>query len=217
MKRIVLIFSLLLIGLPLVGCKTISTEYDDKEILRIETSVRGSWESVYYTRVFDFETGTVADEFEVDEDYIENRREWYAENPMRFPEYESAEAYEEYLTSHYNTPMQISTFDGEKAEEFMKKMISYGFYTWESYNYPMMDGTGYYLDVYFTDGTVKTAKFYGVKPDWLTSSEGNSFFLYNSGARKEYMNKVQNYKKCNSAFKKYLGAEIFMLTDRERQ
>lgn len=217
MKRIVLIFSLLLIGLSLVGCKTISTEYDDKEILRIETSIQGSWDAVNYTRVFDFETGIVTDEYEVSEYSLESWLERYTEVPERFPEYESAEEYEAYLTSHYNNPMQISTFDDEKVEEFMKKMISYGFYTWESYHYPMTDGTGFYLNVYFTDGTVKPARFYGVKPDRLASSKGNSFFFYNSGARKEYMNKVQNYKKCNSAFKKYLGAEIFMLTDSERQ
>ena len=161
MKRIALIFSLFFICLSLVGCKsTTPTEYDDKEILRIETVVSGSWDSVKYCRVFDFEAGTVSDEFKESESILENRLEHYVENPERHPEYATAEEYEAYLNDYYNNPKQVSTFDDTKVEQFMKKILSNDFYTWESYLYPITDATGWDINVYFTDGTVKKTHFY---------------------------------------------------------
>lgn len=150
--------------------KTETTEYDDKEVLKIETSIYGGYTlypSVSFNRTFDFNADTVTDERYIDykESTIELLLKWYNEDPVSG--YESAEDYEAYLQSYYNTPELFYTFSQEQAESLLKKIKSYGIYTWKE-NYireAVADAAWHSVSITFKDGTVKTSRFYCEYPD----------------------------------------------------
>lgn len=195
MKRIfTCVAFLLVLSFGLVACSDVkSTEYDDKEVQRIETRFTPGESTMNYnpTRTFDFAQGTVSDE-RVLFGSIEFMLERYAENPEYFSEYATAEEYEEHLLSYYNSPEQISNFTAEEATALMEEIISYGFYNWKEY-YDEDDvtcGGSWWVKVTFTDGTVKQSGFYFKHP-------------------REHK-ALENFDKIEAAFINSFGLEMFM-------
>ncbi|MDE7295928.1 MAG: hypothetical protein K2N84_01550 [Clostridia bacterium] len=146
-------FALLLgfiLALSLCGC-TPKTEYDDKEIARIQSAwVEGmSAFRCDYVRIFDFETGTVTDICQADIDEL--------------PEEVLPNEYRE----GYNTPKTVTTFTEEQGQSFLKKTKSLGFLAWKD-RYEtddiICDGGHETVTVTFTDGTVKSTYIYYKDP-----------------------------------------------------
>lgn len=188
MKR--LLFSLLVVimagaSFAFTACAH-KTEYDNKEVVKIETSCYGGYVLIdsHPTRTFDFEAGTVTDELILDEIWMQSLQDEYIGDPSRFPEYESLEDYQNYLNGKYNNPQIISTFSEEDAAEFFKKIMSQGIYTWEDKyeNHMVDDLREAYIKIIFSDGSVKKTDFYNKKPS--------------------------NYKRIQKSFEKYLGVSI---------
>lgn len=159
-----LLYLLFLIPLCfLFGCIQ-STVYDDLEVSKIETS----WTEGMgpfprkFVRTFDFKTGEVTDTCVTD----------------------SANIPEEYI-HEYNNPELIVKFSEQNAHDFIKKVKSLGFYTWqESYKTDLIDdGGSKTVTVYFSDGTVKSTFIYFKDPP--------------------------NYDKIQKAFEDYLGAKLY--------
>lgn len=162
------------------------TEYDDKEVVKIETAYYGGYVTIdsHPTRTFDFEAGTVTDELILDETWMQILRDEYIKDPESFPEYEDIEAYGEFLQDKYNNPIQIATFSNEDAENLLEKIKSQGIYTWKDWYYGgnADDYPWSYVKITFSDGTVKRTDFYIDKPS--------------------------NYKRIQKSFEKYLNADM---------
>ena len=162
------------------------TEYDDKEVVKIETAYYGGYVLIdsHPTRTFNFEAGTVTDELILDETWMQSLQDEYIRDPECFPEYENLEAYERYLQDTYNRPIQIADFSKEDAEKFLKKIKSQSIYTWkDKYDTGNVDDYSWsYVEITFSDGTVKRTDFYYDKP--------------------------ANYKRIRKSFEKYLGVDM---------
>lgn len=163
-----------------VGC-TPKTEYDDKEIARIETSYYGGlvWVDARYTRTFDFTTRTVTDVCALEESWLDLLMDSYYHDPAAFPDYENAEAYEAHLRTQYNAPESVSSFSKEQGEDFLERVISLGFYTWEEVyqSEGIDDGSWQCIRIYFTDGTMKTTLLYYRYPKHYEAVK-NTFSTY---------------------------------------
>lgn len=188
MKKIflsIILALLLCVSLALTACAP-KTEYDDKVVVRIETAYYGGYVAIdsLPTRTFDFEAGTVTDELVLDDAWMQILLDNYIREPASFPEYENYDAYEEYLKDKYNNPIQIATFSNEDAESFLKKIKFQGIYTWKDrYDTGNVDDySRSYVEITFSDGTVKRTDFYYDKP--------------------------ANYKRIQKSFKNYLNIEM---------
>lgn len=216
MKKISLILPLFAVAVLSVGCSP-KTVYDDKEIVRIETVyIPGAIESsVNYTRIFDFESGSVMDEYVAGEAALdglrakyeaelEAKRAEYKADPSAFPDFGNAAEYDDYLLlsyeeslknldTLYNFPREVTTFTEIQAKVFVREAVSYGFYTWKD-RYAadgyLMDTDIWRINVHFTDGTVKTTSFFNLDPAQVTE--------------------LSNYEMIDSTFADYLGANIFI-------
>lgn len=183
MKKFLLILTQVLLICALfafVACAP-KTEYDDKEVVKIETAYYGGYATIdsQLTRTFDFEAGTVTDERVLNDFWMQSLLDDYIREPERFSEYENYEAYEEYLQSTYNNPVQIATFSQKNAEMLLKKVKSQGIYTWEDrYVYSgITDCMWSYIKIIFSDGTMKRTDFYLEYPSNMTKIR-NAFKEY---------------------------------------
>lgn len=119
-----------------------STQYDNLEILKIESSwVEGMADfPCAYRRTFDFKTGKITDTRVVDEKDVPQEDE-----------------------TLYNRPKQIAAFTPKQAEEFISTVRSLGLYTWKN-RYEtddiVYDGGSQTVRIYFTDGTIKFTFIY---------------------------------------------------------
>lgn len=148
-KIIVVTICLFIIG-SLCGC-TPKTEYDDKQIYKIETSwVEGmSLFRCDYVRTFDFQSNTVTDNWVADLDSI-------AEEDSSLIDKE-----------RYNNPTVVVTFDDENGQALLKKLKSLGFLAWKDRyvtSDEVCDAGSEWVTVYFTDGTVKSTYIYCEDP-----------------------------------------------------
>ena len=199
MKKIVSILlsliSVICVTFSLVGCGDNQpskgaeppNEYEEKSVAKIVTEISFGEVLVYYdpVRTFDFISGTVTDTVTMDENQIRFLVERYSEYPSIYPDYESAEEYESYLRTYYNSTEQVANFTEEQSKAFLEEIISLGIYDWdERYdNNSFTCGTTYCVTIIFTDGTQKRTAFYDCYPE--------------------------NYKDIENAFKVYLGAGIY--------
>ena len=143
-KIAVIIFAVFVLSAAMLsGC--VWTNFAVGGVLRIETV----WNEGFapfardFVRVFDFETGKVTDTLVADEADI--------------PEGDS---------SSYNKPKSVAKFTAGQAEQFTEKLNRLGFFNWEE-NYVaegVFDASGYNVNVYFADGTVKCTYIYGCQP-----------------------------------------------------
>lgn len=162
-KLLIPLLLLLCCMLALAGC-TPKTEYDDKEVDKIETQIYGGYTLIAasYKRTFDFNDNTVIDEPFVNdkESTIEYLLELY--NPNTNAEYGSIDEYKTHLQSYFNTPKEFESFSQEQADRLLKKIKSHGIYTWkESYVSNKVDDASWHsITITFKDGTVKTSRFY---------------------------------------------------------
>lgn len=142
-------------ALLLVSCLSVlfsgcvpKTKYDDKTIAKIETAWSegmGPAYLKYYSRIFDFEAGTVTDtrvaDFDnVDEEFLQNVNK-----------------------DDFNNPKVEGTFNDKQAKALYNKIKSLGFLAWKDRyetNEIIYDGAPSTVNVYFTDGTVKSTYIY---------------------------------------------------------
>lgn len=148
LTTIIMLCSVMLIA---VGC-TPKTEYDDKEITKIETSWHYGMDAFpcEYTRTFDFAEGVVYDTWVTDSDLSELIE--YSPN---------LEA------DKFNNPKQIATFTEEQGTKLYEKIKSLGFLAWNDEYITdeiICDGGSESVTVYFADGTVKSTKIYFIDP-----------------------------------------------------
>ena len=158
------------------GAGEITTEYDDKKVVKIETKIDGGYTLVpaSFNRTFDFENNTVTDEVAVfDKDSVIKSLLYYYEIGYISNDYESAEEYEAYLQTYYNNPKQVRTFFQDLGKMFLEGIKANGIYTWkERYvNYSATDLSWYNVIITFDDGTVKTSSFYYDYPDKFKNVE----------------------------------------------
>ncbi|MDE7385024.1 MAG: hypothetical protein K2M84_04620, partial [Anaeroplasmataceae bacterium] len=130
MKKFLMLMLVLLALLYLPSCKE-KTPYDDKTISKIEVKHQPSFICESRIRTFNFSTLEVMDTQYVDEDFIEREKKDYLEQPDNYPDYDSIESFEAYLSSIYNTPILVSTFTQESGDAFIEKVVSLGIYTWK--------------------------------------------------------------------------------------
>lgn len=186
MKKFLLsLISILLISVLLAfpACAH-KTEYDDKKIVKIETSSCGG-EVVVATqpkRTFDFESGTVTDELVMSEIMIEIISNPEFHDPERYFEYYNA--YQDYLNGKYNHPQIVSTFTEVDSAKILKDIKSKGIYNWKDRyeNHNIDDLMWEYVEITFSDGTVKKTAFYNDAPN--------------------------NYERIQKSFEKYLGVSM---------
>ncbi len=158
-----------LLCLSLVGC-TPETEYDGKTITKIET-VRTEGMDAFpcsYLRTFDFEAYTITDMRVADPNTVE-------------------ELVPESKRDLFNNPLPVATFDGDKADGFVNKAKSLGFYTWKDRyvtTEEISDMGSETVTVYFTDGTVKSTYLYAKYP--------------------------RRYEEVKSTFGEIIGADMYM-------
>ena len=196
MKKFAVFITLFFAGFALAGCGEDyeKTEYDDKEVLRIETVyIPGALESsVNFTRIFDFEIGSVMDEYVASYTVLENMLKEYTDNPEAFPDFETPEDYDAYLNSYYNNLEEVATFTEAQKKVFVRDAMKNGVYTWGD-RYADVTVAGqmqiWRITVYFADGTQKITSFFNLDP--RASS-------------------AKNYSEINSFFEDYLGANIFI-------
>ena len=185
MKKTAVLMLLTVFAAVLCGCygKTI---YDDKELQKIEYSGAEGMGMLpmAYTRTFDLLNCTVIDEIRCDErteaEYIEIAKNRYdAERDGDYAQY-MAEA-----ESYCNTPARVGTFSSKKRDAFVEYIVQNGVYTWkDEYKTDeiLHDYAGFWVTLYFADGTEKATEFYAQEP--------------------------RNYKKIEAAFEDYLGFEL---------
>lgn len=125
------------------GC---TKQFDDKEILKIQTS----WVEGFapyprsFERTFDFKTGKVYDTLATDFDAN-----------MLAPEGT--------VCVNYNSPKLVTTFSEQQADEFISEIKTLGMYSWkERYvtDDVICDGGSSSVTVYFADGTEKNTYIY---------------------------------------------------------
>lgn len=177
MKLLRLILALLCLGIFTSCVET--TEYDYKELTRIETITREGFVyiPVDYVRTFDFEALTITDEERTFEDAIEVLKENYFGNEFLQKYYETYEEYVQYLEERYNHPKLIKNITEEEKEKFIASIIHAGIYTWkEAYETDEVihDGAGFDIILYFSDGTIKKTYFYYKYPNNFNTIE-NAF------------------------------------------
>lgn len=152
-----------------VGCTSeIKTEYDDKQVSKIETRMyNGEGFVGYHVRLFDFQAGNVTDEAVVSDDEFDYLFRLYLNDPGGSPEYENAEQYREYLLANYNVSVKVAEFSQEDCNRFVSVAKSFGIYTWqESYVDDLIcDATNQYIIITFVDGTTKTTRCYNKYPE----------------------------------------------------
>ncbi|MDE7453495.1 MAG: hypothetical protein K2N22_03715 [Clostridia bacterium] len=159
------------------GAGEITTEYDDKKVVKIETKIDGGYtfDGASYNRTFDFENNTVTDEVAVsDKDALIKILLDRYERGFLNDEYESADEYEEYLQTHYNNPKQVSTIFQNPGNMLLKYLKAKGIFTWKDEyvgNMAVTDLSWYNVIITFDDGTVKTSRFYYDYPDKFKNVE----------------------------------------------
>ena len=172
MKKVFACFAALILALALAGCAP-KTEYDDKELVKIEYHDTGGmrvWGINDY-RVFDFEKNIVYDITIAEEEALQemiNRAE---------------EGQIEEILQRYNNPKTIATFTEEQEEAFVTHVRKAGIYGWkDSYETDevIYDGGGFALELTFSDGTVKRTDFSFKYPRNLKKIQ--SYFLSDLGA-----------------------------------
>ncbi|MDE7161332.1 MAG: hypothetical protein K2N65_01085 [Anaeroplasmataceae bacterium] len=147
-----------------------STEYDNKDLVRIETitSEGFAFVPVHYVRTFDFEGFTITDEARTTDDALELLKKNYFGNEFLQKEYETYDSYVQYLEKRYNHPKRIKSVTEEEKEKFIAFIIQSGIYTWEEEYITddiICDGAGFNILLYFSDGTVKKTYFYYKYPN----------------------------------------------------
>ena len=145
MKRTLFCLICLLCVVVFCGCAP-KTEYDDKEVIKIETSwfeyMSGFWCEL--VRTYDFQTGEVIDTWVADAEEVE-------------------ENVAPYNIERYNNPKTVASFSEKDAKKFLKKEKSLGLYAWEEkYDYPVICDGGRVekVTIFFSDGTTKTTKIF---------------------------------------------------------
>ncbi|MBD5131828.1 MAG: hypothetical protein HDT28_04445 [Clostridiales bacterium] len=152
MKKYLIMPLLLYIALSvIVGC-TPKTEYDDLEIIKIETSWHEGFApfSGEYVRTFDFKNGSVYDTLATDADISE-----------------ILEHTPGLTAEDLNTPKLVSTFTEEQASKLYDKIKSLGFLAWKDKyisDDQICDGGSESVTVYFADGTEKHTRIYFKDP-----------------------------------------------------
>lgn len=174
--------------LCIISSCTEKTEYDDKTVVRIETTwADGMGYGFIYKRIFDFTDSKVYDITLADERIVDLLKNQYENDPEYYKGYVSLEEYEEYLYSCYNHLNEITTFTEEDAQGFLKEVKSLGIYTWgENYETDeiICDGSGSDINIIFTDGTEKNTYTYFKYP--------------------------KNYKRVLNAFKKHFNVGCWL-------
>lgn len=172
MKKVFACFAALVLALALAGCAP-KTEYDDKELVKIEYhggDGMGLWGINDY-RVFDFEKNIVYDITIAEEEALQemiNRAE---------------EGQIEEILQRYNNPKTVATFTEEQEEAFVAHIRKAGIYGWkDSYKTDEVidDGAGFSLELTFSDDSVKRTDFYYKYPRNLKKIQ--SYFLSDLGA-----------------------------------
>ena len=160
------------------------TDYDNKKVVKIETFYQGGEVAIdtQPTRTFNFESGTVTDELVMSEIMIEIISNPEFHDPERYFEYYNA--YQDYLNGKYNHPQIVTMFSEEDGAKFLKDIKSKGVYTWKDRyeNHNIDDLRSKYVEITFSDGTVKKTEFYNDAPN--------------------------NYKRIQKSFEKYLGVSM---------
>ncbi|MDE5868251.1 MAG: hypothetical protein K2H02_04835 [Anaeroplasmataceae bacterium] len=188
-KLLIQLFLFVIVIMLMVGCTSkTKTEYDDKQVAKIETRLyNGEGIVGYRMRLFDFQTGNVTDEAVISDIEFDFLLQLYMEDPSSYPEYkyENIEQYKEYLLANYNVPVKVAEFSKEDFNEFVCAAKSFGIYTWqESYvDDGICDATSKYIIITFADGTTKTTHCYQKYP--------------------------KNFNKVEEAFKDYLSANAW--------
>ena len=167
MKKILFgIVAALLLCVSIVFTACGRTDYDDLEVVKIETISR-DFMSAYgekFVREFDFEAGEVIDTTKVKADAFQWEIDYYKEYPEHLPEqYNSVEEFENALNERYNNPKVKAEFTEEQGEQLIKNIKKLGFYKWKDrYETKDMvdDGGDLTVNVYFADGTIKSTYFF---------------------------------------------------------
>ena len=187
MKTKKLVISLLFVVIAvtsMVGCTT-KTEYDDRQVVKIETQMHNGEGFVgYRMRLFNFESGTVMDKAVVSDIEFSYLLELYVYCPSDYSEYKSIEQYREYLLSCYNVPILVAEFSQEDCIGFVSAAQSFGIYTWQD-NYidnSICDATNQYVIITFADGTSKTTRCYNKYPQDFEKVETAFKDYFNVGA-----------------------------------
>lgn len=162
-----LVVCLLILIFPIAGCAP-KTEYGDNEIIQIKTQVGGGEVAVdaLYTRTFDFIKGKITDEIVVDNKELNRLIDSYNSHPSDYPEYAGLKQYKAYLNKQYNIPKKIADFTNAQADDFIKKVISFGICTWEDnyINQTVLDAGSLHFVIKFRNGSEKTTDFYQQYP-----------------------------------------------------
>lgn len=171
-----------------VSCEiVVGIPITEEGIARIETRISFGEVLIYYNpvRTFDFSIGTVTDTVSMDDRQIEFLLYRYNEEPAFYPDYKTAEEYESYLRTYYNSTEQVSSFTREQADSFEKAIASLGVNNWdeEYHNFNQTCGSWYYITIIYANGTQKQTRFYYDYPE--------------------------NYEAVENAFIEYLGAGIY--------
>ncbi len=192
MKKICCLFSVAVLLLTaLVGCAS-KTEYDDKTVVKIvRYAVDGIVDVPFgYERVYDFTAGqviddTVADVEQIVKEFTDSYNAYYDEFG-EVPSGETPEEYEARMRERFNHPKVLARFSREDGEQFLERAISLGIYRWkDSYRTDkvIVDGGGFSITVFFSDGAKKGTYFYFEEPS--------------------------NFDRIAEVFGNYLGAPLF--------
>lgn len=149
MRRAFILAASLIWIVSLIGCVP-KTEYDDKEIVKIETTLVEGFAPFprAFLQTFDLQAGQVTATMAAD--------------PKDFPEFLSDEE-----RARYNSPCLIQTFDDEQAAKLLARIKSLGFLAWQDRYVTtdlIDDGDSQTVAVYFADGTSKSTYIFFENP-----------------------------------------------------
>lgn len=131
------------------GC---STEYDDKEIIKIHYYTISSFIPFENDKLFDFENLTFSTRSTIQD--LDENRELYEGTVTNLEQYEKG--YE-----------VIKAFNQEEANKFLKNIIKHGIYNLKADYKPssqILDGSSWHLIIYFSDGSTFNSKGYMKHP-----------------------------------------------------